>query len=98
MRKIFTTIIFVTIILQLNGCAFLLIGAGVGAAVQASNAKNKQLELETKKEYGQYRHEMQQNSSEPILTYEEWLKEQINDPEKAKKWKSVLANIEKQDN
>ncbi len=93
MRK-FLTVACIIAILQLNGCAFLLIGAGIGAvgkAAQASNARNKQLELEAKKEYGQYRLKMQQDNIQPILTYEEWLKEQINDPEKAKKWKSLLA-------
>lgn len=97
MRKIFTTIFIVTI-LQLNGCAFLLVGAGVGAAIQVNDAKNKQIELEAKKEYGQYRQKMQQTNSDLILTYEEWLKEQMNDPEKAKKWKNVLADIERQNN
>ena len=99
-RKLIITVFIITI-LQLNGCAFLLIGAGIGAvgkATEASNAKNKQIELEAKKEYGKYRLEMQQNNSEPILTYEEWLTEQVKDPEKAKQWKKLLINIEKQNN
>jgi hypothetical protein len=99
-RKLLTAVCVITM-LQLNGCAFLLIGAGVGAvgkATEASNAKNKQIELEAKKEYGKYRLEMQQNNSEPILTYEEWLTEQVKDPEKAKQWKKLLINIEKQNN
>lgn len=100
-RAFMRKLIIIVTTLQLNGCAFLLIGAGVGAvgkAAEASNAKNKQIELEAKKQYGQYRFEMQQNNSEPILTYEEWLTEQVKDPEKAKQWKKLLINIEKQNN
>lgn len=99
-QKLFIAL-FIISTLQLSGCAFLLIGAGVGAvgkATETSNARNKKIELEAKKEYGKYRLEMQQNNSEPILTYEEWLTEQAKDPEKAKQWKKLLINIEKQNN
>jgi len=83
------------ILFLLNGCAFALVGAGIGAACRASDVNYEKVELETKEEYGKYRLEMQQNNIEPILTYEEWLKNQIEDPKKAERWSKVLKKVEK---
>ncbi len=83
------------ILFSLNGCAFLLVGAGVGVASRMSNAHYKEVELETKEEYGKYRLEMQQKNIEPILAYEEWLQEQVKDPEKAERWSKVLKKVER---
>jgi len=82
----------------LAGCIPILIGAGVGAgataACKASGANYKQRELEAKEAYGKYRMEMQQNNSEP-LSFEEWLKEQLKDPKKAKEWRGLLKDLER---
>lgn len=91
-KKIFLFSILIAAFL-LNGCIPLLIGAGVGVACKASSVNYKQHELEAKEAYGKYRMETQQNNLEP-LSFEEWLKEQLKDPKKAKEWKGLLKDLE----
>lgn len=82
-------------VLFLSGCIPILIGAGIGAGVNAacktSNSHYKQRELEAKEEYGKYRLEMQQNNLEPV-SFENWLKEQLKDPKRAKEWGGLLKH------
>jgi len=99
MKKIvYLSVPLILLSFLLTGCIPILIGAGVGAgataACKASNANHKQRELEAKEAYGKYRMEMQQNNAEP-LSFEDWLKEQLKDPKKAKEWKNLLKDLEK---
>ena len=81
---------------QSSGCVPLLIVGGVGVASRASNARYEQLELDAKREYGEYVVNMQNTNTTPILTFEDWLEEQIQNPEKSKKWKKVLNSLKKE--
>lgn len=97
MKKFVLLVFFISFLVLLSGCVAILIGggiAGINKACKVSNAHYKQHDLEAKEAYGKYRIEMQQKNLEP-LSYEDWLKEQIKDPEKAKEWKCLLRDLGK---
>ena len=71
-------------IFSLNGCAPLLIGAGIAAAGRARGAQRKRHELDMKEAYGRYRMDMQQRNLEPLL-YEEWLEKEAREKKDSNK-------------